>query len=296
MHSFYLPPGNLDLLTVTGAEAEKLLQGQVTCDVTAMPDPGFARGALCNNKGRVFATFILVRQGQVFYLVLSKGLGDVVKAALKKYLPFYKCELRDAPAGEVCFGARGIAIARALVGGAELPGDGQCASRDDGWTCTLSEAHAQYLVYSLSVPGAPAGVASGSLEDWLVCGMQSGQFPFVKGDEEQYTPQEIHLDRHGYVSFSKGCYTGQEIVARMHYRGKTKRQLFLLEAPATGLSPGEDTGEILDAHDVVLGATLKALRHENTLYALAVLPADLKESAPSHVKNRAGLQFSLRDF
>lgn len=296
MHSFYLPPGNLDLIAVTGMDAAKLLQGQLTCDVDAVPNAGFARGALCNNKGRVFATFILVRNGPAFYLVLSKGLGTILTAAVKKYLPFYKCELRQAAANEFCSGAVGATTITALgLDAAALPPQGGCAAHADGWICNLDQSQQQYLVYTRQPPPVPAGTMTGTLNDWLVCGMRSGQFPFVAGDQEKYTPQEIHLDRHEYVSFTKGCYTGQEIVARMHYRGKMKKLLFLLEASTPGAYP-DDPMEVLDGNEHLLGTTIKLLHASGEVVALAPLPAELENKPAAIVKNGAGLRFSSRIF
>jgi folate-binding protein YgfZ len=295
MHRFYLLPGNLDLVTVTGAGAAKLLQGQVTCDVDAIPDPGFARGALCNNKGRVFATFVLVRQGDTFYLALSKGLGEVLSAVLKKYLPFYKCELHQA-VDAFCVGVVGDATFPELgLSVGPLPVQGICAAYASGWICNLDQAQQQYLVYTRQPFPAPTSSPAGTLADWLVCGMRSGQFPFVAGDQEKYTPQEIHLDRHEYVSFTKGCYTGQEIVARMHYRGKMKKLLFRLEAPFSGTIPPEPM-ELFDPDDQPLGTTTKLLHTAGEIHALASLPAELENKSPQFVKNGAGLRFSPHIF
>jgi tRNA-modifying protein YgfZ len=298
MHSFYLPPGNLDLIAVTGAGAAKLLQGQLTCDVDAVPDPGFARGALCNNKGRVFAAFVLVRHGASFYLALNQGLGDIVASVLKKYLPFYKCELRRAAADDFCIGVVGAAALTSLgLGDAPVPPQGVCAALGSGWICNLDSTQQQYLVYARETlpTGSDATAPAGTLTDWLVCGMRSGQFPFVPEDQEKFTPQEIHLDRHEYVSFTKGCYTGQEIVARMHYRGKAKKLLFRLEAPFAGTNPPGPM-ELFGADDAPLGSTIRVLSTSGEIHALAPLPAELQNSSPLFVKNAAGLRFSSQIF
>jgi folate-binding protein YgfZ len=266
--------------------------------VAALPDPGFTRGALCNNKGRVLATFLLVKQDSTCYLALNKGLGAILTLALKKYLPFYKCELRQLPAEDhACFGVSGQS-ATTLPGLASvpLPEEGQCSNLASGWICALNRTPQQYLVYDHSAPPAPDNIATGGLADWLVSGMLAGFFPFLPEDAEKYTPQELHLDRHGYVSFTKGCYTGQEIVARMHYRGKLKKLLFLLDAPLAGNTPPTAPMEILDASGAILGTTLKALLHDETLYALVALPADMEQTLPARVKNTEGLLFNVRVF
>ena len=292
MQSFYTPPGTLELVAVTGPDAAKLLQGQLTCDVDAIADPGFARGALCNNKGRVLATFVLVRRAQTFYFVLNDGLAAILTQTLKKFLPFYKCDMRQAEGSII--GAVGNGCAAALAGTDTLPESGQCAAVGDGWICNLDAAQQQYIVYSPGTIALPAGVDAGSRDQWLIAGMQSGQFPFTAGDAEKYTPQELHLDRNGYVSFTKGCYTGQEIVARMHYRGKQKKLLHLLEA-ASAVSPDEEV-EILDGAGAPLGSSFRKLYADGRLFVLAHLPADIDSTGNATLKNTLGLEFDLRVF
>ena len=296
MHSFYLPSGNLEALVVNGPDAERLLQGQLTCDVAAVPEPGFTRAAICNNKGRALGTFILVRHGAAFYLIMHQGLGTVVTAALKKYLPFYKCELSTLPAPQACIGIAGDKTAGDF--GLEvraLPANGQCASLEEGWICNLDQERQRYLVCFRGNWEAPATAEAGTLSEWLIQGLHAGEYPFLAVDTEKFTPQELLLDRHGYVSFTKGCYTGQEIVARMHYRGKLKKLLFLLEGPADA-TPIPEPMEVLDGNGQVLGSTLRVLNHSGVLYALASLPADWEEAQPATVRNRAGLLFSARVF
>lgn len=303
MHNFFLPASNLDLVLVDGPDAIKFLQGQVTCDVAAVPDPGFTRGALCNNKGRVLATFTLVRQGSAFFLVMPKGLGKVLTTVLNKYLPFYKCTFRQALSAEnPCFGLSGTQAAATLGTLAlALPEGKQCTHLADGWICNLDPAQQQFLVCSgtlqtdlLRVQG---NLAVGTFNDWLLTGIESGQFPFLPEDVEKYTPQELNLDRHDYVSFTKGCYTGQEIVARMHYRGKHKRHLFLLKGPASAGLAQNGQMEVFDANGQLLGSTLKILQGpSDTLVALASLPAEMEQSLPTNVKNAAGSAYDLRPF
>lgn len=291
MHSFYLSPGQLDVVAVTGQDAARLLQGQLTCDVDALPDPGFTRGALCNNKGRVFAAFILVRHAQAFYVVLNAGLGAVFMQALKKYQPFYKCDMKPADGDGA--GIVGNELASAFAGTGKLPEGGQCTSLRDGWICNVDAAQQQFIVYSPAGIALPADANPGSPTDWLVAGLQSGQFPFTAADAEKYTPQELHLDRNSYVSFTKGCYTGQEIVARMHYRGKQKKLLYVLEASSA--ASAEEGMEVLDDNGQVLGTCLKALHASGRVHVLAHLPADL-DPATSSVKNPQGQEFELRTF
>lgn len=299
--SFYLAPGNLDLAVVAGPDAVKLLQGQLTCDVQALVGNSFTRGAACNNKGRIYATFVLVRHADTFFLVFNQGVGSCFAVALKKFLPFYKCSLELAPIGWACLAATGTAAIRTLeteIG--NLPTVGSCTALSTGWLCRLAEE--QVLLCTGSSEHAallrvmPDAIAARGSESWQLCELLAGHFPFTPDDVEKYTPQELRLDQHGYISFSKGCYTGQEIVARMHYRGKVKKQLYLLSTPAgTSNKPG---GEfvIRNEQGVVAGSPVKQfLADSGTLHVLAQLPVELAEQ-PASLHDGNGHRLSIRVF
>lgn len=299
--SFYLAPGNLDLVIATGADAAKLLQGQLTCDVEALSEGHFVRGAACNNKGRVYATFVLVRHADSFFLVFNHGVGSAFVDALKKFLPFYKCELQLAPPQWSCLAAAGsdtINLLTTRLG--TLPAAGGCVSLPQGWLCRLTdeqvlacandEGHTALLqCLSGTVPAAGA-------EAWQLRELLAGHFPFTADDIEKYTPQELQLDRHAYVSFSKGCYTGQEIVARMHYRGKVKKQLYLLSSEPGGSAEYDAECVIHNAQGPVPCTLLKEYRSDSgSLHRLVQLPVELAEQAPD-LQDSNGRSLSLRVF
>ncbi|HHX81454.1 MAG TPA: tRNA-modifying protein YgfZ, partial [Pseudomonadaceae bacterium] len=114
---------------------------------------------------------------------------------------------------------------------------------------------------------------------WHLDLLLNGHYPFEASDSERYTPQELHYDSNGYVSFTKGCYTGQEIVARMHYRGKPKKQLYLARLQGNSVPPAEDL-VFLDAQGNTLGAARYVLQQDATQFlALASLPVDIAPEA-----------------
>lgn len=235
MQSIYFPPGNFDLLLVSGPDAVRFLQGQLTCDVQGLADGASTPGAACNNKGRVHATFTLIRSGSSFFIVLNRGLGALLLGALGKFLPFYKCTMTDAGNDWHCVGLAGADVATLLLqSGIAVPQDSNCQMLEPGWVCRYGATADQYLVCAPPDASLLQALATklmhGSVSHWQGLAMQDGHFPFAGDDAEQYTPQELHLDRHGYISFSKGCYTGQEIVARLHYRSKPKKELYLVQA------------------------------------------------------------------
>ena len=272
MHSFVVGPEAFDIVVVEGKDAERFLQGQLTCDVAAIADNHWALGSCCNNKGRVLATFVLVRRADSFRLCMTHGTGELLLAALKKFLPFYKCTMQLLADSHCLYGLAGSAAEQQrahLQGQPEgtsllLPADGS-----GNWLCWLGGRTPRALLWASATDTAIPS-PSASLDQWEALGLLQGQYPFHAQDSGEYTPQELQLDQNGYVSFTKGCYTGQEIVARLHYRGKPKKQLFLLQLTAR---PLDQHREVTDADGQVVGSLLLCRPLGGTWLALVQLPA-----------------------
>jgi folate-binding protein YgfZ len=289
MQGFHLAPEHFDVLTVAGQDAIRFLQGQLTCDVENLAQGTATWGAACNNKGRVHATFLLVKQESMLILLFQRGVGELFANAMNKFLPFYKCKLDINPSDWHCLGLAGhdsTVLLQEYFG--NLPDVLACTTSAQGFICTVDASTPQYLACTST---GSAGlldeirkkIPEASRGGWQAMGMQSGHFPFMPQDTERYTVQELHLDRHGYVSFSKGCYSGQEIVARMHYRGKPKKQLYLLETAIAGALEIEQGLDVLDTTGNILGHTLKLVvdADGHGLCGLVQLPIEFAESGSS---------------
>lgn len=257
-----LPPDTLELLVVSGNDAARFLQGQLTCDVEGLQDDQLAWGAACNNKGRVIAPFAIYRSADSFHLIFTRGLAVLFVAAMKRYLPFYKCQLEQHPCTALL----------AEPGDASLP-EPLGVAHEDGQTAARLTTEPALLARFPAAGAHDSSAGDEALQQCLTALLRNGHFPFRPEDSELYTPAELHYDRHGYVSFSKGCYTGQEIVARMHYRAKPKRQLYLVTLAASAVP--EAGSELVDAQGVVLGTLLHPLpASADTVLALVSLPID----------------------
>lgn len=282
--SFHLlPPDSLELLVVSGADAARFLQGQVTCDIEALEAGQLQWGAVCTNKGRVITPFAVLRIQDSFNLVFHCGLAQLFKAALARYLPFYKCHIS---AVQPCSGlVADTAAIMAVATGQAPPAVGGVAPHDGGWMARLTDtptllASNQDRAQWLSA-GAAAQDEADALRIWTLALLEAGHFPFRPDDTERYTPQELHYDRQHYVSFSKGCYTGQEIVARMHYRGKAKKQLYLATLWARDL-PMDQNCVLLDATGKEVGPLLHPIRaSDDRFLALVSLPVELDSTMQS---------------
>lgn len=287
------------VIAIEGPDTARFLQGQVTCDVNALQIGQSTLGARCNPKGRMQSSFRLVRVEQDCYLLaLHAGLVERQLAELKKYAVFFKTQLRDASsdwlrlglAGERCgqlLDAAGLPRASSR-GGVERVAAGLVLTlADDAAELWLKPEHAASLIDRLANEAPPA-----SVQAWLLRQIREGVGQVFPETYEAFIPQMLNLQQLGGVSFRKGCYTGQEIVARMQYLGKLKRRMFRLLL--TGEAVPEPGTAIVDtASGQTVGETVIAARSESGIEALAVLHKDAAQLPTLAVDSSNGPLLSL---
>ena len=250
------------VLAVRGPEAAKFLQGQLTCNLNYLSATASSLAGRCTPKGRMTSSFRILPEGDGYLLALDGDLRDSQLADLKKYIVFSKATIADESAEWQRFGL-GHCDALPAELAALLPEENDAirphehllairlpGARAELWTrAAQADVLAQHLRSLLS---------EGSLNDWRLAQIRAGIGQVVGATRELFIPQMINLQAVGGVSFKKGCYTGQEIVARMQYLGKLKRRLYHLSlagpAPAAGselFSPvhGSSVGEVVLAAD-----------------------------------------------
>lgn len=212
----------LGVLAVAGPDAGKFLQGQLTCDVLALAPGQHSLGACCTPQGRMRALFRLLRRDEDFLLLMPRAVVPLLLDALKKYAVFFKAQLRDASPDFQIWGLLGGTVPAATAV-TELELEGPIPRR------LLLAATSAVL------PPLPGGSVAAS--HWATAEMLVGEATVYPETVEKLLPHHVNLPAVGGVSFSKGCYTGQEIVARMEYRGKIKTHLQLAGTGFTGLVP-----------------------------------------------------------
>ena len=225
------------VIRAQGEDARSFLQGQLTQDVLHL-EPGRARLAgYCSPKGRLLASFVVWVDAAGGDLLLACS-ADLLAPTLKRLSMFVlraKCKLSDASAELPVHGLAGSAVA----------GDSPWrVTRHEGADCIRLPDGAgvrRALWVGAAAPAAPALAAA--QWDWLE--VASAVPRIVAATVEQFVPQMVNLELVGGVNFQKGCYPGQEVVARSQYRGTLKRRAFLFEADAP-LQPGQ---EVFDAVD-----------------------------------------------
>lgn len=219
-------------IQISGPEAGKFLQGQLTCEVLALKSGDSTLGACCNPQGRVVSVFRLFQKEDAYFLRLPQSILAETLAHLKKYAIFSKVQIVDVSDQWVAWGANQALLDFAAYA---VPG----------------LRFEYYLPAAQKLPGEE--VLAENL--WQLEDLKAGLAQLSPETSEQFTPHDLNLPALGAVSFSKGCYTGQEIVARMEYRGKLKQHLYLRSLPANALvklgvelvSAAGPCGQVVDA-------------------------------------------------
>jgi tRNA-modifying protein YgfZ len=225
-----VPLSHLGVIGARGADAAKFLQGQLTNDVVTLGASKVRLAGFCSAKGRLQASFLLSSAAaDEFTLVCS---ASVLPATLKRLSMFVlraQCKLRDATAEAALWGLVGD-TARAQTG--DLPVWGR---HDVAGTSTLRLPDAGGLARCIvSAPGDTlvSGWPAITLDHWRWLDVQSGIPTIEAATVDQFVPQMLNFEIVGGVDFQKGCYPGQEVVARSHYRGTIKRRMFLFDVAA----------------------------------------------------------------
>ena len=231
----------IGVLRLVGPDAARFLQGQVTQEVAALPSGHWARAALCTAQGRILALLKIVAMPEGLWLVLPAERLAAIRDHLQRFVLRAKVKLvtDDSLVVSTCAGS----------------GHGSAAA-GQAFQSVARAAEALVLPLSatrqLCLSGEPTGaLAATSLPtltmgvrlawpEWLAACVADGEPEVFNASMEKWTPHMLAQDQWQAISLTKGCYTGQEIVARTHYLGKNKRRLERVELPADALrAPGE---------------------------------------------------------
>jgi len=263
------PIAHLGILTLAGVDAAKFLQGQITCNISDISDIKSSLGAMCNPKGRAITTFLLVKNGDNFLMILPQELLASVKKRLQMYVLRSNVTLTDS-SDELCLiglsdGTSQLGDALSFATGRQEKIVVDLKSR----SLIIAEADKAQAFWQQQVK---LGFTPESSVQWRYLDIISG-IPWLGVEtSEEFIPQMLNLDKLGGISFNKGCYTGQEIVARTHYLGKTKREMFLAECDA--LTAPEPNSIIIDDNagtDQSAGRVLYAQKGQTACKMLVVL-------------------------
>ncbi|MGK9414967.1 CAF17-like 4Fe-4S cluster assembly/insertion protein YgfZ [Pseudomonas cedrina] len=296
--AFFCPLSHEGILAVRGADASKFLQGQLTCNLNYLSDTQASLGARCTQKGRMQSSFRILLQGDGVLLAMATELLEPQLADLKKYAVFSKSKLTDESAAWVRFGL--VNADSALAGlGLELPAETDSVARSDALIAIrVSPGRAELWAPAEQAESARSQLAEhlqqADLNEWLLGQIRAGIGQVMPQTRELFIPQMLNLQAVGGVSFKKGCYTGQEIVARMQYLGKLKRRLYRLRLDAAQL-PEPGTPLFSPSHNSSIGEVVIAANADLGIELLAVLQAEAADSGDVHLGTLEGSGLQLLD-
>lgn len=295
-----------DLIVVRGPDADSFLQGQLTCDVREVTLEHSVLGAYCSPKGRVLACLRLFRRGDAICLELPRDLTEPTLARLSKYVLRAKVTLEDAHnrlAGFGVAGPKAAALVMKQLGLNAIPEaeNGVIHTAGDKSGITVIRLPGLMPRFELHGPvgampeinKALGGDPGLDAERWAALEILAGRPAVYRQTVEAFVPQMLNLDLLGGISFQKGCYVGQEVVARTHHLGKIKRRMILAKVDSARAPwPGDPVFSAQAGDGQIAGQVVHAAREcpelRSRYVALAVVRIDCAESGTLHLFNPDG--------
>lgn len=291
------------LVNVTGPDASKYLQGQLTVDVAALTEHEHTLCGHCDAKGKMWSDLRLFHRAEGFSYLVRRSVAENQITELKKYAVFSKLTI-SADNDAVILGVAGFKADAALAAYfPQLPdANTPAVTHEDTTLLYLSQPEARYLlITSLST----AEMLTDKLRDsaqfndgqqWVELDIEAGQPVIDVANNGQFIPQATNLQALNGICFKKGCYTGQEMVARAKYRGANKRALYWLQGSASRVPhAGEDLELKLGENWRRTGTVLAAVQlNDGSLNVQVVLNNDLEADSVLRVRDDEGSMLTIQ--
>lgn len=300
-NTFLMSLDNCSAISLKGEEQTSYLQGQVTCDVNNSNDNNLLIGAHCNAKGKVFSVFRLINRNSAHLLIQPKASMSHSITELKKFGVFAKVDI--TPTDELSIfslvGEQATTILQENFN--QIPDSLTPVVQSNTTTLVyIAGKQARYLLIDESsivekiIIGFNLPIYNASL--WNLLEIDEG-FPLLSNESSgEYVPQMLNLQAINGICFTKGCYLGQETVARMQYLGKNKRALYSLTTQLTQLLKSDDKIEMqLGENWRKAGDILTTYQADNGhCYLQAVLNSDLDDSTMLRIKSQPESRLTIQ--
>lgn len=261
----YFDLSHFSLLEISGKDAFDFLHGQLTCDLNELEKYGWLFGAWCLPNGKVICTFIIFSKNNSFFLVLPSMIKDKIIKRLSMYILRSEVTMTDASDDYAMFGFAGNDISKIL--GPLITENVSVRENiyisSDFLILQLWDQSPRYILVSKMeavtelLNNITVTCIAGERTMWSLLDIEAGLPWIINATSESFLPQMLNLDLMHGLSFKKGCYPGQEIIARLNYRGQLKKRLYL-GSGNTAITPGPGDrlkdrntgtiiGEIIDA-------------------------------------------------
>ncbi|CDG83071.1 CAF17-like 4Fe-4S cluster assembly/insertion protein YgfZ [Janthinobacterium agaricidamnosum] len=256
---FVAPVTDQGLIGITGDDAASFLHSQLTNDVEHLTSTQVRLAGYCSPKGRLLASFLMWRNETTIYLQLPRDIQAALQKRLQMFVLRAKAKLHDASADEANQVILGIGGAKADVAlqrwFASLPGAAhEKLDHQHGTLLRVADAFGapryQWLMSASTAasvwPLLVQTLSKGGNDAWRLSEVHAGVPQIGSATQEQFVPQMVNYELLGGVNFKKGCYPGQEIVARSQYLGKLKRRTTLVSIADSSAKPGDEVFAVAD--------------------------------------------------
>lgn len=287
--AFIAPLPAFDIIRVSGTDSRKYLQSQTTCDIDQLNDQTFLRGAHCDAKGKTLSVFHLLQQADDLLIVAFRDELTASVTQWRKFGVFSKVSFESCQDSLATLGIGGAGAEKLISQlGFNLPaGNGNLSRSAGGAVLQLAEQHFILIMpksdaIALLDSRYPLAAPTLWLKQHILHGLCYLEQPLIG----EFVPQMLNLQAVNAISFTKGCYLGQETVARMKYLGRNKRAAWILqadtdEAPAAGC----DIEQQFNDNWRRVGQVINAVNINNQLWLIAVLPNDITPAESLRLKS-----------
>ncbi|MCG3200541.1 MAG: tRNA-modifying protein YgfZ [Gammaproteobacteria bacterium] len=286
---------HLSVIEVDGEDAGGFLGGQLTSDVLSLRADQSSLSAWCTPQGRALALVRIFRAGRAYRMLLPAEMAESTVRRMRMYVLRSRVTITDHGDALACIGVSGAGAAAALAGDLPLPELPETVSGSDGVSAIRLPGESPRLILigapdelarpwrRLAAVAPPAGTPA-----WDYLDITAGLPQVFGATREKFIPLALNLDVLGGIGFSKGCYTGQEIIARMRYRGRIRQRMYIGRADATD-APPPGARLAVEGAEMTAGEVVQAAPHpEDGVVFTAVTQVELAGTDRVHLQSPDG--------
>ena len=266
-------------LRVSGDDASKFLQGQLSNDVNLIDDNNYQISSYSTNQGKVISINRIFKDNQSFIILLNKDISEYFVEKISMYILMSKVNLKIEKDYKV-FGLIGE-NAKKLSHENNILDEKKYLKKDNLWimNTTNKDIYSNIIICEKDSEDFFKGLNVSELDfniskfiDIISCFLRINKL-----NKERYIPQVLNLDENNGINFKKGCYTGQEIIARTHYLGKVKKKIFIIKHTSSKIDIND---KIYDENDESVGEVISNnIILNNEYYCLGVIKTNSTKSS-----------------
>ncbi len=274
------PLSGFALLAISGNDRHAFLHGQFINDLNLIEEPAAQLSAWCNPKGQVITNFLIINTGISYLLIFKQDLKNVVQQRLNMFVMRSDVTIEDITDSSPLIGLANTNSNDLFSLGTDIPtNSGQIYAADGLIIICHPDNSGRYLITGSiealinKLPELNKSLTMSSSSVWNLLDILAG-LPWITSiTQEQFLPQMLNLDALNGLSYQKGCYPGQEVIARLHYRGEANKRLQLINSEVE-LKVGVNIYE--NQSEDKVGTIISSEKHpDGNFYGLAVIALDM---------------------